>query len=311
MVQGAGILHQWLVDLIRHGIQNLSTAKPDYWENLASLLVDHKLGSLARRIRRFAPIIQEQEDWFELILAEIGQLFLISQGLSRLDQFSLPIQAEILAQAGKSYTKKEILATEPTGQAFLVLGHSFGKEEQLAFRKTWYWAEKDARFIQELEFIVGRQQSFSKSLPIGLCATGKVYYYPSTLPSRVLISDSTPASECNLPPTLTDFSEMQKLFAQALGKNPWLIDFPCRLQNIQIQLQRNEILLIDSKNQVQEITYHPQTSNILALYAAKQTVSIFGTWNGQKFQAISLLEQDFVVDLNPTIEKPPRQKYWA
>jgi len=107
MSQGAKLLQNWLIDLMNQGVQSLNLANPEYWEHLATLLVDHKLGSLARRIRRFGPIIQEREDWFEQILAEIGQLYLIAHGLTKLDQFAPPIQAELLAQGGKSFTKKE------------------------------------------------------------------------------------------------------------------------------------------------------------------------------------------------------------
>lgn len=289
MTQGANVLLHWLEDIINQGIAQLKTTNSAYWEHLATLMVDHKLGSIARRIRRFSPIIQEQEDWFDAILSEIGQLYLIAKGLSQIDQQTDIIQAEILAQAGKSVTKKEILATTPTLQPILVMGQSFGQEEQLSFRKMWYWLGDEQRFAMELDFIVGKKNSFPKSIPTGLTKQAATYNYPSTLPIRVLIDNIEPSQQVVHPIMLKNLEDMLLHFGIALGQNPWLIDFPCIVQNLNPILRHNKILLADQKNNTIEIAYKHAISEYLSLYAGKQPVHIFGTWNGKLFSPISLV----------------------
>ena len=306
MTQGAQVLLNWLEDVINQGVAQLKTTNSIYWENLATLMVDHKLGSIARRIRRFGPIIQEQEDWFDAILSEIGQLYLIAKGLSQIDQQSDIVRAEILTQAGKSFTKKEILATPPTHQPVLVMGQSFGQEEQLSFRKTWYWLGDEQRFAMELDFIVGRKNSFPKSPPIGLVSQATIYHYPSTLPIRILV-DALQPEQCELlPKMLDDFQEMLSYFGKALGQNPWLVDFPCIIKNIHPILRRNEIILVDQANHTIEVDYKHAISEYLSLSAGKQLITIFGTWNGQAFSPISLVSQKgLVTSLSVPLEPEP------
>ena len=294
MTQGAQVLLDWLEDVINQGVAQLKTTNSTYWENLATLMVDHKLGSIARRIRRFGPIIHEQEDWFDAILSEIGQLYLIAKGLSQIDKQSDIIRAEILAQAGKSVTKKEILATAPTHQPILVMGQSFGQEEQLSFRKTWYWLENDQRFAMELDFIVGKKNSFPTSIPVGLTRQAATYDYPSTLPIRVLIDEIAPTKQDAAPQMMDSFQDMLQHFAKALCKNPWLVDYPCIIQNINPILNRNEILLTDQDNNTIEVAYKHAMSEYLSLYAGKQLIAIFGTWNGRYFSPISVVMNGLV-----------------
>lgn len=294
MTQGANVLLDWLNDVIHQGIGQLSTTNPAYWESLASLLVDHKLGSLARRIRRFGPIIQEQDEWFEAILAEIGQLYLIAKGLAQLDKHPDMVQTELLAQAGKSFTKKEILATTPTHQSILAMGQTFGQEEQLSFRKTWYWLDQEQRFAMELDFIVGRKNSFPTSIPVGLVRQAATYDYPSTLPFRVLIDQIEPIQQEVQPNMLDNFQEMLQQFGKALGQNPWLVDFPCIIKNIHPILSANKIILADQAQNAIEIEYKHAILEYLTLFAGKQSVHIFGTWNGQAFSPISLVANNTV-----------------
>lgn len=294
MTQGANVLLHWLEDIINQGIAQLKTTNSTYWDNIATLMVDHKLGSIARRIRRFGPIIQEQEEWFNAILSEIGQLYLIAKGLTQLDKQPDIVQIEILAQAGKSITKKEILLTPAVNQLMLSMGQTIGQEEQLSFRKTWYWLDKEQRFVMELDFIVGRKNSFPPSVPIGLVRQAAIFQYPSTLPLRVLIDHIQPTQQEIQPIMLKDFQEMLQQFGIALGQNPWLVEFPCIIQHISPILQRNKIILEDQQNNTIEIVYKHALSEYLSLFAGKERIHIFGTWNGKVFSPISLLTNGIV-----------------
>ena len=306
MTQGAQVLLNWLEDVMNQGIAQLKTTNATYWENLASLMVDHKLGSIARRLRRFGSIIQEQELWFDTILSEIGQLYLIAKGLSQIDRHHPIVRAEILAQAGKSMTKKEILATSPTHQPILTMGHSFGQEEQLSFRKTWYWLEDDQRFAMELDFIVGRQNSFPNTLPIGLAQKASIFDYPSTLPYRVLVQNAQRYTQKITPKMLPNFSDMLQHFGIALGKNPWLVDFPCIIQSITPILRPNNIQLADQNGDTLEVNYHYGVANFLSLYAQKRPVHLFGAWDGREFQPISLVLNGLVKQIR--LPKPARKQ---
>ena len=87
---------------------------------------------------------------------------------------------------------------------------------------------------------------------------------------------------------------MTQEFGKALGKNPWLVDFPCIIQNINPVLKRNEIILADQENSIVEVAYHHSTSEYLSIFAGKQLIDIFGTWNGQIFLPISLIKDGLV-----------------
>ena len=109
MAVGVLDLEQWLTDVIDEGTAALESQPPDFWEAIATRMVDSKLGSIARQIRLMPELIQKESDWHELILEQLGSLYLIVQGFKNAESLPENLQKEMFNIAGINYKKQEIL----------------------------------------------------------------------------------------------------------------------------------------------------------------------------------------------------------
>ena len=109
MLAGLEELETWLFDTFRLGLASLEQQAPSFWTDIAARMVDAKLGGIAKRIKRIGFLIGNEHKWYEKVLAELGNLYLLINAIRRIEDLPLPLQKDILNIAGVNTRKEDLL----------------------------------------------------------------------------------------------------------------------------------------------------------------------------------------------------------
>jgi hypothetical protein len=289
MQEGMQDLSAWLEDVIRQGIAQLESYSPEQWERIAARMVDAKLGSVARRLRTLPERIGSA-NWPEEVLEEIGALFLLAEGFQRLEDLPDELQDEMLSQAGINFKKEEVLAEPSVIDHWVIAGLETGHSENLQFRRAWLQSTQFPRNALLLDFVWG-DQPFEQHWRVGQQFEAEVAYYPGPFPQRALLKSFQLRPELEW--ALAGYSQLEELatdYADALGYNPWLQQFPALLTSVTpLQVGPSNWALVDSEGYT--IPLGGPTSRHWALLAQSggRPIDLFGVFDGKHFEVLSVL----------------------
>ncbi len=283
MQAGARELELWLLDLLRQGLASLDQVQDEYWEEIASRMVNAKLGSLARRIRTLKQWTNDHLEWHQIVLREICFLFLVAKGMQQLDQQPEALQCELLRIGGVQVNTTLLEQEKGIEDIWLIIGQEYGQDDKLNYRRLWLYGQKSKEIGLLLDFAWGSTQFFP-DYEFGSLYKGELVYYPAATPLRALLKGPVPhkglfegKGGMDSIPQLTFF------FAKALEKNPFLERYPCLINKVRINKEDKTFQIVDSKGHT--LPLDPQTENKWKLLALglDQPISIFGHWTGHFF----------------------------
>ena len=107
MSNGLEELENWLQDTLRQGLASLEQ-QPDFWKDISARMVDAKLGAVGRRLKTIRLLIGQQENWYEQVTQEIGNIYLLLSALKNIDQLAPPLQRDVLTMSGVTVRKNEL-----------------------------------------------------------------------------------------------------------------------------------------------------------------------------------------------------------
>ena len=286
MAAGLAELESHLTDLLRQGLASIEGQAFDYWQGLSERMTDAKLPGIARRMRQF-PFLMEEEDWHEKLLAEIGDMYLIIKGFGNMENLPEGLQDDLLKVAGVKLRKAEVLAGDSLSDHWLVAGQTLTEEENLLARRTWLVGEKSEKNALLLDFSWGGAD-FETSWKPGTVVEGEAVFYPSAFPQRILFKNfklaNRPFDLSNGFSTLENFAEG---YALALAANPWLGHFPAFLQEVTPVFHEAKFHLVDKeKKQIPLLSDETGGWRLMALSGGRP-MGIFGVWDGKMFQVLS------------------------
>ncbi|GIV31274.1 MAG: hypothetical protein KatS3mg029_0625 [Saprospiraceae bacterium] len=159
MLKGLDLLELWLHDLLRVGIHTLET-NSDIILHIARRMVDHKLGGIGRRLRRWYTYLGE-EDWPHILLDEIGSLYLAIQAMRKLDNLPEDLPEDLLAMMGVSIRRNDLLAHPDRICGRYTCTGVVVRTEETNMRSIWTWLVNAERleFALLLDFEVDRVPS--------------------------------------------------------------------------------------------------------------------------------------------------------
>lgn len=297
MQAGAQELERWLLDLLRQGLVILDQQGEAFWEEIAGRMVNAKLGDLARRIRALKSLPDEEEYWEEKTLREISRLYLISRALLQIDQLKEEQQCELLRICGVRINKEALLQEKGTVDTWLVISQDFGEEEKLHFRRIWLYGEKSKELALLLDFSWGSAGFFPEFVFGGLYK-GEIIYYPGASQDRALFKAPVPfKGTFKGKGGFKTLQQMSLFFAKSLQRNPWLDNYPCLLNQVQIVLDESDFLIMDQSNQALPLVHKRDGYWKLLALTADQPLSIFGLWDGKDFHPKSIFALDRLIAL--------------
>ncbi|MEM9917669.1 MAG: SWIM zinc finger family protein [Bacteroidota bacterium] len=300
MIQMAGGLEDletWLTDLLRQGMAETEKQDPQFWNDFASRMVDMRLGGVGRRIRELPAMQRSQGEWPEKMLTALGELFLLCKGFSQLDSLSPELQKELLTVAGINIRKEEVLQQEALEDDWLVLGVLEENQEHLNSRKVWLQGQKSKKMALLLDY-VHQSANFLDHYKVGGAFSGRVSFYPSAYPLRVLLHEKRPLSlhigELEGHPNIESFLGA---YAAALAANPWQQGFPVLLGPVRPSLHQEQLYLIDDKQQAISVAHNGQSWWQLLALSGGHPITVFGEWNGQQLFIESVSTKDKLVPI--------------
>lgn len=243
---GIAMLDLWLDDLIRNGLASVESQPTSFWENQAARMVDAQAPGLATRLRRMAEIPGSSAEWPQKLLADLGQLALLTQAYARLDHLDPSLQEDIRQSIGWTVKSDEIEARgETVTDEWSLLGQRTEDVPAMAngrMQRTWAIGATSGRTALLLQFS-SNGAPFTEMIIPGVRQAGTLRFWPGIVPTRARFDERHGAA---IPITATAFSAGMTSIAAYLGtvadvlaRQPWQDRFLCVLRDVVLLVARN------------------------------------------------------------------------
>lgn len=297
MQAGLEELENWLQDTLREGLASLEQ-QPDFWEDIAARMYDAKLSAIGRRLKLMRLVIGRQENWFEQVTEELGNIYLLLRALKNIEALSPTLQRDVLTMSGVTIQKKELEKNGiPTKDIWMVLATSEKEEDNLRSRRTWIYGYQTKRYGLVLDFAWGRQD-FTDFYTAGEVFESTIIYYPSNAPIRVMVKDKRLLKARSIKRIIgfPDIATFLDHYAMALAANPWLLEFPCAMEGITPIMEQEQVQLLDQHQFLFPSSMsHTKQMKLLAI-SGGHPIRLFGEWFNKKFFPLSAsTEERFIV----------------
>ena len=290
MEAGLAILENWVLDLFRQGLASLEGRQEAYFQELATRMVDAKLGTLARRIRQL-PLLMQHDDWPSRLLQALGEIYLLVKAFQKLPALPAALQDDLLALAGVNFKKEAILATKGVTDLWLVAGQFFAEEESnLQSRRTWLIGQHSGKMAMLLDFSWGHA-GYDAEWCLGSILEGEVVFYPSAKPLRALVKSHQERNDqpFHFPEGYANFETLEREWAAALGAQPWVWPWPVILDRVIPVHNNGNFLLVDEMHRALAVCCSEQNGWQLVAASTGRPLRIFGQWEGEAFRPLSMV----------------------
>lgn len=289
MILGAKELQLWVLDAIRQGFGHLQSQPNSTWDSIAARMTDAKLGAISRRLRILRDR-RKESNWPELFFNEIADFYLFAQAFARLETLPQPMQEELLLYGGRTIRKTDLLQQQPAHDTWLVLGQNFGVEEDLRWRRTWFWAEKLQKPALLLDFAF-RDAPFEQEWIIGAAFEADMHYFPGIQPYRAVIGafafSEAPFAELD---GINNVATLAEHYAQVLSKNPFLSLLPVILDDFAVILQEGHFYALDAEQFYLKLNAQEEKNWKLLAVSGGHPISFFAEWDGQTLNPLSIFQ---------------------
>jgi len=294
MKEGGEEMERWLSDQVRNGIATFPQLSSSHFTSLSSRLVDAQVPGLANETARLESLVHSGEGWPRRVLAQLGRMQLLAEGLKNYDSIPIGLQGDLRAYLGWSFEKEEILAYQPHVQdEWSVLGQTFIEHERLWERRTWLFGSNGKAALL-LDFAHG-SRTFPVPLVPGIRFKAALAFYPAAFPLRALLAE-TPASATVVStpfPAYPDFNTAFEEIATALAANPWLYNIPLAIEGVTPVYQNDQWLLRDSKGAIIPLASQRLDAWELLAVSGGKPLRVFGEWNGDSLHVMSFWADHF------------------
>lgn len=298
MAAGLEELERWLRDLARQGLATVEGQPYRFWETMAARMVDAQAPAVARQLRDLAGLPGVRADWPEQLLRRLGRLYLLAEGLKRLDQLPPPAQADLRSALGWALRQEDLAQGQAVHDRWLVLGRRVEElEAKLRLQRTWLWGTGTGRMALSLEFAHRAGKPFESVFPPGLCLEADLLFYPSGYPLRAALQEPYTLLEPPDGPTgHLPAAGALAAYAQALAQNPWVDPFPMPLQAV-VPLRQEDGWLVCDETGGLPLRRSFQIGWHLMALSGGSPLALFGEWDGDGLLPLSAWAEGRLVDL--------------
>lgn len=284
-------LELWLLDTLRRGLATAVSEDPDFYKNIASRLADASLRGLSRNFRLLETIPPDHPDWSGQTLAVLADAALALQAFRIREQLPETLVSDLESVIGIALKKETVLADgQRITDHWAVTGAQEEQvEAQLRMRRTWLLGAKSQHFALLLEYVHGSGAAFLPGFEPGTILEGSLVFYPSAWPQRALAPEPLAALPDRIKklPGFELLGEMTLAYAAALGKQPWLAQFPVVLNDMLVYHENKQFRLCDqADNSVPLVATEAAGWPLLAL-GGGHPLTVFGAWTGDALQVMS------------------------
>lgn len=300
MQLGTRELENWLLDTTEQGLAQLAASPSENFENIASRLVDLKLGSIANRIRKLDQLRQEK-NWRELLSTQLAELYYFSRRFAKIEQLNEAQQLDLLSEGGVNFKKTDVLAQGTSLEDYwIVLGVEMGYEDRLGYQRTWVWAEQQQQAALMLDFAFGNE-AFPTSFDLGDTFWAKATYYPGTSQNGRAVfqdirQDTQPFTQLSGPNSLQTIMEG---FSEVIPHSPAQNTYPVLLVEMSCFTREDRFYLYDQDGYYLPLQIDKRSGWRLVAMSGGSPVSLFATCDGTCLRPLSAILQNRIVNLTP------------
>jgi hypothetical protein len=171
-------------------------------------------------------------------------------------------------------------------------------------QSTWLSGLASGRAALLLDFAVGNQP-LPATFRIGQVFEAELVYFDGAPLLRALVKtrfESAPA--LHTLPTAVDVSQLQSQFAALLAENPLLERWPAVVGPVTTLVGSSGTVLVDREGRRVPVTANFHHGWLLAALAGGGTVNVFGQWDGEMFDPVSVEHQGRLFSLARIGELP-------
>jgi hypothetical protein len=140
---------------------------------------------------------------------------------------------------------------------------------------------------------------------VGQVIDAELVYFDGAPPLRALSKErfaGLPVA-CSLPRPL-DVEGVQARFADLLAVNPWLERWPVTVGPVRVMAEREETLLLDAAGRRMPMRTGFRHGWHLLSLAAGHTLDVFGLWDGQRLDPLTVAHTGRLYSLSHAGEQP-------
>jgi hypothetical protein len=283
---GLADLARWLRDLVRQGLGAAQRQPSAFWERPAARLVDAQAPGAARLVRELAVVPSSGPGWQERLLDRVASLHLLVEAYRRIEQLPPATQEDVRVLLGWTQPQETLLAAEGVGDRWAVLGQRTEDDGRLRTRRTWLWGCATGREALVLHF-APPGAALAPDLVVGRVVEAELVYYPGARPLRALVKRQAGLSRLDGPPEGQTLADGLGRYAEALGLNPWIEQFPLLCRAVVPARHGEEWLVRDREGRALPLTPRfGQGWRLLAL-SGGEPLTLFGEWDGERLLPLS------------------------
>jgi hypothetical protein len=306
VADGLQELEQWLLDLVRSGLATAPQKPWSFWDKMGARLVDTQVPGLARKVRELGAIVSTKSDWPRRLLEKLCELQLAIDAWRKRDSLPEPLRADIDAVLGVQMRKEEVIASgEGIEDVWHVWGRTLDEDaDGMRVQRAWLVGQNSGRRTLILDF-AHRTQTIENALPAGTVFSGKLVYYPGSVPLRALVVSNSTQDAAFSSAHVGQIDEELGRWRKSVSANPWLPELPLLLRDVTIQRRAEGQweLVASNGTSLPLVDTQVRLWQLLAISNAQPAV-VFGTWNGEAFTVLSTLDKCDLIDLSPTRSTP-------
>jgi hypothetical protein len=295
ILAGIDQLDAFMSDLVRQGLARAQGQSLSLWDAQARRLVDAQAPGLATRVRQLALVSGSSESWAERVLAELGQLSLLTHAYRRLPTLPATLAADVRRLVGFSLEQTEVVAHgDVVEDEWDVLGAKLDEEERIRTQRTWLRGVSSQRSALVLQFAPpgGR---FTEALVPGSRTSARLAFWPSAAPQRALVVERTgPLATLHGAPPGESIRACTTRFATLLGQLPFLERDLFVLEGVVPALASREgepaYALIDDEGQ--QLPLARGDHDVLLATSGGSPLTVVGEWDGYALEPLRAWPRD-------------------
>ncbi len=290
----AGIqdLEQWLLDSVKEGLESLR-GKTQSFQQMADRLVDAQLSEVAKDVRQLASITVKNPNWHEELLAALGRLYLLVEGFKRFDTLAVENQADLAMALG---WLPNIQEGYEVSDRWHILGKRLEVEVGRKVQRLWLWGESSQRPALLVEVLHGKKLP-STTFLVGGALEATLQFYPGSTPLRAEIMNLARVVQPHQAmPAFTSIKQAVMQYTDVKAKNPWLKQFPLKLQKVMAE-KHDQWILQDSEGYILTLPnkfsygWHLQSLSSKDLW-------IFGEYDGHRLLPLSVWGNGRLIEMH-------------
>lgn len=279
-------LERWMSDLIRQGLADAQGKHSSFWDGMAARMVDSQAPGVARMLRAIGDLSTTSPRWQDQALERLSRLHLLIEGFKQLGDLPSETQADIRTALGLATREEELVQQAGVRDQWLVLGQRVEEEDTLLVQRTWLWGTTGQQPALLLSFSAAGQP-LDRSLIIGTSIDAELSFYPGAFPLRAIIKTRhAPPDPFDLQSGHRSISEAVGTYAAALAANPWLAQFPLRLQEVLLIPHEQGWHIRDSSGYMLPLAPAFLKSWHLMALSGGRPLTLFGEWDGDYFMPL-------------------------